>query len=78
MNGSVSIVNNQATSRKTVQSSHTVQRVGQEDMYKENVLPNTRTTDQCMKDANFERKEEAKAMKLTEKNGKEHRITVLT
>ena len=74
MNGSVFTVNNQATSRKIVQSNHTVPSVGQEDTYQLNVLLNIRTTDQLMKDVNFERKEGARAMKLTEKNGEKHRI----
>ena len=74
MNGSVFTVRSKTTSRKTVRSSHTVPSAGQEAMYQQNVLLNTRTMDQLMKAMNFKRKEGAKAMKLTERNGKEHRI----
>ena len=74
MDDSAFAVNNQATSRKIVQSNHTVPSAGQEDMYQQSALLNNRAAGQLMKDMNFERKEGAKAMKLTEKNGKGHRI----
>ena len=60
--------------KKDFQNCCTLQNVGQEDTYQQNVLLNNRITGQPMKDVNSERKEEARAMKLTEKNGKEHRI----
>ena len=58
---------NQVTSRKTVPGA------GQEDMYPQGALLNSRATGLIMKDMNFERKQEG-AMKLAEKNGKGHRI----
>ena len=67
-------VSSQVTSRKTVQSNCTVPSAGQEDMYLQGALLNSRATGQTMKDANFEMKQKARAMKLTEKNGKGHRI----
>ena len=74
MNGSVSAVRNKATSRKIAQSCSTVQSVGQEDTYQQNVLPSNRLTGQPTKDTNFEKKKGSRTMKLTEKNGREHRI----
>ena len=41
-----------------------------------NALPSSRTTGQLMMDANFERKQEIRSMRLTEKNGKDHRINL--
>ena len=41
-----------------------------------NGLPSSRTTGQLMMDANFERKQEIRSMRLTEKNGKDHRINL--
>ena len=74
MDDSAFAVSNQVTSRETVQSNHTVPSAGQEDMYPQGALLNSRATGQIMKDANFERKQKARAMKLMEKNGKGHRI----
>ena len=62
----------QVTSRKTVQSNHTVPSAGPEDTYPQGALLNNRATGQITKDVNFERT--ARAMKFTEKNGKDHRI----
>ena len=74
MDDSAFTVNYQDTSRKIVQSSHTVPSAGQEDTYQQNALPSNRTTSKLMTDVNFERKQGTKPMKLTEKNGKGHRI----
>ena len=74
MDDSAFAVSNQVTSRKTVQSNHTVLSAGQEDMYLQGALLNSRATSQIMKDANFRRKQKARARKLIEKNGKGHRI----
>ena len=74
MDDSAFAVSNQVTSRKTVQSNHTVPSAGQEDTYPQGVLLDSRTTNQIMKDVNFGKKLKAKAMKLVEKNGKGHRI----
>ena len=52
----------------------TVPSAGQEDTYLQGALLNSRATGQFMKDTNFGRKQKARAMKLTEKNGKGHRI----
>ena len=76
MDDSAFTVNNQATSRKIAQSNHTVSSAGQEDTYQQNALLNNRATGQLMTDANFERKEGTKTVKLAEKNGKEHRINL--
>ena len=76
MDDSAFAVNNQATSRKIAQSNHTVSSAGQEDTYQKNALLNNRATGQLMTDANFERKEGTKTVKLAEKNGKEHRINL--
>ena len=54
--------------------NHTVPSAGQEDMYPQGALLNSRATGQIMKDMNFRRKQEARAMKLAEKSGKGHRI----
>ena len=74
MDDSAFAVSNQVTSKKTVQSNHTVPSAGQEDMYPQGALLNSRATSQIMKDMNFGRKQKARAMKLVEKNGKGHRI----
>ena len=74
MDDSAFAVSNQVTSRKTAQSNRTVPSAGQEDMYPQGALLNSRATGQVMKDANFRRKQKARAMKLTEKNGKGHKI----
>ena len=76
MDDSAFTVNNQATSRRTVQSSCTVPSAGQEDTYQQNALLSNRGTDQLKMDANFERKQGTKAVRLTEKNGKDHRINL--
>ena len=76
MDDSAFAANNQATSRRIVQSSHTVLSVGQEDMYQQNALPSSRTTGKLMMDVNFKRKQETRATRLTEKNGKDHRINL--
>ena len=70
MDDSAFTVSNQVTSRKIVQSNHTVPSAGQEDMYPQGALLNSRATGQIMKDTNFRRKQKARAMKLAEKNGK--------
>ena len=72
MDNSASAASNQVTSRKTVQSNGTVPSAGQEDMYLQGALLNSRTTGQIMKDTR--RKQKARAMKLAEKSGKGHRI----
>ena len=75
MDDSAIAVNNQATSRKIVQSHHTVPSAGQKDTYQQNVLLNSRAMSQLMTDVNFEREEGTKTMKCIGKNGKEHRIS---
>ena len=75
MDDSAIAVNNQATSRKIVQSNHTVPSAGEEDTYQQNVLLNSRAMSQLMTDANFKREEGTKTAKHTGKNGKEHRIS---
>ena len=72
MDDSTFTVSNQVTSRKTVQSKHTVASAGQEDTYPQGALLNSRATGQIMKDAG--RNQKTRTMKLTEKNGKGHRI----
>ena len=72
MDDSAPATSNQVTSRKTVQSNRTVPSAGQEDTYLQGALLNSRATEQIMKDAR--RKQKTRAMKLTEKNGKGHRI----
>ena len=67
-------VSNQVTSKKTVQSNRAVPSAGQEDTYPQGALLNSRATGQIMKDMNFGRKQKVRAMRLTEKNGKGHRI----
>ena len=74
MDDSAFTANNQATSRRIVQSSRTVLSAGQEDTYQQDALPSSRTTGKLTTDMNFERKQETRAMKLAEKNGKDHRI----
>ena len=69
-------VNNQATSRRIVQSSHTVLSAGQEDTYQQNALPSSKTTGKLTTDVNFKRKQGTRATRLTEKNGKDHRINL--
>ena len=76
MDHSAFAVNNQVTSRKIAQSNHTVPSAGQEDTYQQNALLNNRATCQLMTGMNFERKEGTKTAKLTEKNGKQHRINL--
>ena len=56
MDDSVLAVNNQATSRKTVQSNHIVPSVRQEDTYQQNALLNNKATGQLMMDVTFEKK----------------------
>ena len=75
MDDSAFTANNQATSRRIVQSSRTVLSAGQEDTCQQNALP-SRTTGKLMMDANFERKQGTRAARLTEKNGKDHRINL--
>ena len=74
MDDSVFTASNQVTSRKTVQSNCTAPSAEQEDMYLQDAHLNSRATGQIMKDANFRRKQEARAMKLKKKSGKGHRI----
>ena len=76
MDDSTFTVNNQVTSRRIVQSNHTVPNAGQEDTYQQNALLNNRATDQLMTDVNFERKQGTKTVRLTEKNEKDHRINL--
>ena len=76
MDDSAFTANNQATSRRIVQSRRTVLSAGQEDRYQQNALPSSRTTGKLMTDVNFERKQETRATRLTEKNGKDHRINL--
>ena len=76
MDDSAFAANNQATSRRIVQSSRTVLSAGQEDTYQQNALPSSRTTGKLTTDANFERKQGSRAVRLTEKNGKDHRINL--
>ena len=74
MDDSAFAASNQVTSRKTVQSHHTVPSAGQEDTYPQGALLNSRAISQIMKDMYFGKKQKARAMKLIEKNGKGHRI----
>ena len=76
MDDSAFTVNNQATSRRIAQSNHTVPNAGQKDTYQQNALLNNRATDHLMMDTNFERKQGTKTVRLTEKNGKDHRINL--
>ena len=71
MDDSVSAASNQATSRKTAQSNHTAPSAGQEDMYLQGALLNSRATGKIRKDMNFGRT--ARAMKLAKKSGKGHK-----
>ena len=76
MDDSAFTANNQATSRRIVQSSSTVLSAGQDNTYQQNALPSSRTTGKLTTDANFERKQETRAVRLAEKNGKDHRINL--
>ena len=76
MDESAFAANNQATSRRIVQSSRTVPSTGQEGTCQQNAHLSNRGTDQLMMDVNFERKQGTKAVGLTEKNGKDHRINL--
>ena len=76
MDDSAFTANNQATSRGIVQHSRTVLSAGQEDTYQQNALPSNRTTGKLRMDVNFERKQGTRAMRLAEKNGKDHRINL--
>ena len=69
MDDSASAASSQDTSRKTAQSNCTASSAGQEDMYLQGALLNSRATDQIRKDANFGRT----AMKLAKKSGKGHK-----
>ena len=71
MDDFASTASDQDTSRKTAQSNCTAPSAGQEDMYLQGALLNSRATGQIRKDANFGRT--ARAMKLTKKNGKGHK-----
>ena len=66
--------NNQATSKRTAQNCHIAPSAEQRDTYQLDALPSDRTADSQTKNVNFKRKDQAKTTKLTEKNGKEHRI----
>ena len=68
--------NNQATSRRIVQSSCTVPSAGQEDTYQQNALPSNRAASKLMTDVNFKRKQGTRATRLAEKNGKYHSINL--
>ena len=72
MDNSAIAVNNQATSRKIVQSNHTVPSAGQKDTYQQNVLLNGKAMSQLATDANFKREEGTKTVKRVGKNGNEH------
>ena len=74
MNASAIDANNQATSKRTAQNYHIAPSAQQGDTYQPDALPSDRTADSQTNDANFEGEDQAKTMKLTEKNGKEHRI----
>ena len=76
MDDSAFTVNNQATSRKIVQSSCIVLSAGQEDTYQQNALPSNRTTSKLMTDVKFGRKQGTRTATLTERNGKDHRINL--
>ena len=76
MDNSVFAVSNQATSRRIVQSSHTVPSAGQEDMYQQKALLSNRATGQLATDPIFKRNQGTKATRLTEKNGNAHRINL--
>ena len=76
MEDSAFTVNSQATSRRIAQSNCTVPSVGQEDTYQQNALLNNRATGQHTTDVNFERKQGTKAVRLTEKNGKDHKTNL--
>ena len=69
----VSAASNQDTSKKTVQSNCTAPGAGHKDMYLQGALLNSKATSQIRKDTNFGRT--ARAMKLTKKSGKSHRIS---
>ena len=45
-------------------------------MYQQNALPSSRTTGKLTTDANFESKQGTRAVRLAEKNGKDHRINL--
>ena len=45
-------------------------------MYQQNALPSSRTTGKLTMGANFKRKQGTRATRLTEKNGKDHRINL--
>ena len=76
MDDSAFTVNNQATSRRIVQSSNTVLSAGQEDKYQQNALPSNRTTGKLTMDMNFERKQGTRAAGPAGKNGKDYRINL--
>ena len=76
MDDSAFTVNNQATSRRIVQSSCTVPSAGQDDTYQQNALPSNRTTGKLTTNMNFERKQGTRATRVAEKNGKDHRINL--
>ena len=71
MDDSASAASNQDTSRKTAQSNCTAPGAGQEDMYLQGALLNSRATGQIRKDMNFGRT--ARAMKPARKSGKGHK-----
>ena len=73
MSDCVSIASNQVTSRRIVQNHPTAPSVEQKDTYLQSVLQRTRTTDQWMRDENFEETRETKTMKLAERNGNVHK-----
>ena len=71
MDDSASAASNQDTSRKTAQSNRIAPSAGQEDMYPQGALLNSRTTGHIKKDENFGRT--ARAMKPARKSGKGHK-----
>ena len=73
MDDSASAASNQDTSRKTTQSNRTAPGAGQEDMYLQGALLNSRATGHIRKDINFGRT--ARAMKPARKSGKSHKTS---
>ena len=76
MNNSAFTVNNQATSRRIVPSSHTVPSARKEDTYQQNALLNSRARGKLTMDVNFKRKQGTEAARPAEKSGKDHRINL--
>ena len=73
MDDSASAASNHDTSRKTAQSNRTAPGAGQEDMYLQGALLNSRATGHIRKDMNFRRT--ARAMTPARKSGKSHKTS---